>query len=491
MAFVQPPTNASARQLHAWSILPATLKPLAADQPNKCVHGILRRFTILWATRRERTFLEMLQSSRIQCGKNYSTLTTPSTKQRRAFIAEWRPTMRLFQRLTVACRHEVANEGSSGSRVQPLPRPERGPKLWVVGESVKARGKDPGTAHPSSQEGKTGVDRRVAVVPSISPVAEDQDVSVTQNRDIDVYLFYRADTPHLVTDDVKDLERFEFTNHRAFDFSNAVSTNGTPPSTCVTPRTAATSKLSENRGIRPDQHFGVRQHCALPSIRADGQAMPRHRKDQDGNPYVEQIWSVRSKERYWIWLMNAIGSAFRALILGKPSDDMADRCLATLRYSKNLNISTGGYASAGPPCRRALTSVKAGGAVHNPGPEAHRRTARTGGGKDQWTTVVLRVPRPSAQNKKKEMVALDQSSTSTLRRPEFTWSSRELPEQILQQNAHIRFESRAGNARRGRVVTPRRKVERVKAWLKAKITSCFGSKVDDQQDLRTQNQTKP
>jgi hypothetical protein len=27
---------------------------------------------------------------------------------------------------------------------------------------------------------------------------------------------------------VKDLERFEFTNHRAFDFSNAVSSNGTP-----------------------------------------------------------------------------------------------------------------------------------------------------------------------------------------------------------------------------------------------------------------------
>jgi hypothetical protein len=71
--------------------------------------------------------------------------------------------------LTIACR----------SRCNHSHDQSEGQSCGVVGESVKARGKDPGTAHPSSQcvifkpvylclltafirEGKTGVDRRVA-----------------------------------------------------------------------------------------------------------------------------------------------------------------------------------------------------------------------------------------------------------------------------------------------------------------------------------------
>ncbi|KAJ6447777.1 hypothetical protein C8R47DRAFT_1230760 [Mycena vitilis] len=101
-----------------------------------------------------------------------------------------------------------ARAGSAGKTPQPQ------------GSPTKGKGKEIET--PPRKKAKRTTNNLTPAVPS-------KQASTKQSKDVEVCLFFEADKEAIrLSDTVPDMERFEFTQHKIFDFSNALATVGEP-----------------------------------------------------------------------------------------------------------------------------------------------------------------------------------------------------------------------------------------------------------------------
>ncbi|KAJ7654681.1 hypothetical protein DFH06DRAFT_1133436 [Mycena polygramma] len=109
---------------------------------------------------------------------------------------------------TPSAKADGARAGSAGKTPQPQ------------GSPTKGKGKEIET--PPRKKAKRTTNNLTPAVPS-------KQASTKQSKDVEVCLFFEADKEAIrLSDTVPDVERFEFTQHKIFDFSNALATVGEP-----------------------------------------------------------------------------------------------------------------------------------------------------------------------------------------------------------------------------------------------------------------------
>ncbi|KAJ7606287.1 hypothetical protein DFH06DRAFT_1150087 [Mycena polygramma] len=247
MALVQPPYKASTRQQHAWSILPADLKPTVAQEPKKCEHGKARMFSINLGDGSPNCGGNLTAYTTCdKCPEKCRTLTTPTPRQRRVFMAgmarydETVAAAKESERQAKALAKETARKVKSMAREQNAIQstPSARTRAKAAAEADGARAGSAGkTPQPQGSPTK-GKGKEIETPPrkkakhmtnNLTPTVPSKQASTKQSKDVEVCLFFEADKEAIrLSDTVPDMERFEFTQHKIFDFSNALATVGEP-----------------------------------------------------------------------------------------------------------------------------------------------------------------------------------------------------------------------------------------------------------------------
>ncbi|KAJ7609367.1 hypothetical protein DFH06DRAFT_1128389 [Mycena polygramma] len=269
MALVQPPYKASTRQQHAWSILPADLKPTVAQEPKKCEHGKARMFSINLGDGSPNCGGNLTAYTTCdKCPEKYRTLTTPTPRQRRVFMAgmarydetvaaakeserqakalvkeserQAKALVKESERQAKALAKETARKVKSMAREQNAIQstPSARTRAKAAAEADGARAGSAGkTPQPQGSPTK-GKGKEIETPPrkkakrttnNLTPAVPSKQASTKQSKDVEVCLFFEADKEAIrLSDTVPDVERFEFTQHKIFDFSNALATVGEP-----------------------------------------------------------------------------------------------------------------------------------------------------------------------------------------------------------------------------------------------------------------------
>ncbi|KAJ6522887.1 hypothetical protein B0H19DRAFT_1277172 [Mycena capillaripes] len=244
---VEPDPGASACQLHAWSILPNELKP--SDEPRRCEHGASHHFLIILEEHRIASGTYSPGDLVVfavcgKCDRGYYTLTSPSPRHRHAFVAGLALYDKEQASLANTTNEEEQDTISSRTRSQ-TKATEGEPSTPTKGATKVAASQAKGKGRQTDEmphKANVSVGQCAAPVTpprkkvrmecsNVSPAVRGEHEHVTQAKpqDIEVCLFYQAYTaPICITDQVWDVERFQFTQHKVYDFSNVIPTLGRP-----------------------------------------------------------------------------------------------------------------------------------------------------------------------------------------------------------------------------------------------------------------------